>query len=130
MNSTPQQVLSDLGALHRASIWENITLNVGLASKGIEVPSTPALSPEEGSPNPNAPNAPTTDGQIAASAPSATNGVQSDNGPTSSSILTGGNTKSENARDWNASSLRHLTQGLPNALNPFFQGNSMVPINP
>jgi E3 ubiquitin-protein ligase HUWE1 len=31
--------------------------------------------------------------------------------------------KHDEPREWNATSLKHITQGLPNALAPFFQGN-------
>ncbi|KAF8973258.1 hypothetical protein BDZ97DRAFT_1912814 [Flammula alnicola] len=112
MNNTPLQVLTDLGTLHRASIWENISLNVGLTSKGIEMEPSTGSSPLEGSPNQTTVDLPSTDATVSA------NGIQSQDGAPSVSPSA---VKRESPRDWNASSLKHLTQGLPNALAPFFQ---------
>lgn len=120
MSNTPLHVLTNLGALHRVSIWENIALNVGLSSKGIDTQSSPISSPLE-SPNHTAIDLPAPDVPVAANGPSVANGAQPTDGfplnPAPSAV------KSDDPRNWNASSLKHITQGLPNALAPFFQGN-------
>jgi len=119
MNSIPRQVLADLGALHRTSLWENIILQRGLSSKGIELPSTPPLA-EEGSSDVTTTTAPATDGTIA--------GVTSDAnaGSVTTNAKPGQATKHQGPRAWNASALKHITHGLPNALAPFFQGVSSI----
>jgi len=121
MSSTPLQVLTSLGALHRASIWENIALNVGLSSKGIEVQASPSSSPLEGSPNRTILDLPDPDASVTANGASGTNGTNTT--PTLNPSENNSAIKHDGPRDWNANSLKHITQGLPNALAPFFQGN-------
>ncbi len=118
MNSIPPQVLADLGALHRASLWENIILQPSLSSKGIELPSTPLPLAEEGSPGVATTSAPATDGTVAG----VTSDVNASAGTTNP--RPGQATKHQGSRAWNASALKHITHGLPNALAPFFQGVS------
>jgi len=125
MSNTPFPVLNNLGSLHRASTWENIALNVGLSSKGIDTQSSPIPTPLEGSPNHTTTDLPSSDVPVAAIGPSGTNGAQSiddfPSNPATSAV------RSDGPRDWNASSLKHITQGLPNALAPFFQGDFPLP---
>lgn len=116
--SDPPKVVLDLGALHRASIWENILFKAHIASKGIELGISGQGSPLERSPS-----------HISASLPEPTsygvvaNGVAADSGvrasPTSVLPL-----KKETPMDKNAKALKHLTHGLPSALAPFFQCSS------
>jgi E3 ubiquitin-protein ligase HUWE1 len=119
MNNMPTRVLTDIGTLHRAATWENIALKAGLASKGIDVQSSAISSPLEGSPNPSTLELPFVEG---------TNGTTGANGVQDISVTPpGANTdlrspKRETPQDWNASSLKHITQGLPSALGTFFQG--------
>ncbi|KDR75882.1 hypothetical protein GALMADRAFT_248624 [Galerina marginata CBS 339.88] len=121
MNKTPLQVLTDLGALHRASIWENIALNIGLASKGIELQLSAGSSPLEGSPNQTITDLPNVDVSIHANGQNAANGTHDEDGTTLDPVVSENIEKHEGPRDWNASALKHITQGLPNALSPFFQ---------
>ena len=121
MNSTPLQVLTDLGTLHRASIWENLALILGLSSIGIPVLATPCSS-SEGSPNHTIMDLPDPEGSVTASGSSGTNGMNT--APTSSPSENNCAAKHDGPRYWNANSLKHITQGLPNALAPFFQGNT------
>jgi len=110
MNNIPRTILGDLGALHRASTWENLALNVGLSLKGIEVlasSSHPAESPR-------------TDGVGAIGSSPSDAGNAS--GGANASHTTDQSSKGQGSRDWNASALKHITQGIPNALAPFFQG--------
>lgn len=123
MNNTPSQVLTDLGALHRASIWENIVLNIGLASKGIDLQSSTSSSPLEGSPNQTIMDLPTADASTSVHVPNIANGTQNEDGTTLNPTDTDQVGKHDGPQGWNASSLKHITQGLPNALAPFFQGN-------
>ncbi|KAF8135467.1 hypothetical protein EV363DRAFT_1395968 [Boletus edulis] len=113
--SDPPKVVMDLGALHRASIWENILFKAHIASKGIELGISGHGSPLERSPS-----------HISVSLPEPTsfgivaNGVAADSSgarsPTSVLPL-----KKETPVDKNAKALKHLTHGLPSALAPFFQ---------
>ncbi|KAF9566753.1 hypothetical protein CPC08DRAFT_814629 [Agrocybe pediades] len=121
MNNTSLQVLKDLGTLHRASIWENIALNLGLASKGIEVQQSGSSSPLEGSPDPMVRDLPDMDTPISNGVTPHANGAQADGVGISGSGNTVGKDKLDGPKEFNASSLRHITQGIPNALSPFFQ---------
>ncbi|KAG1775444.1 hypothetical protein EV702DRAFT_1280045 [Suillus placidus] len=113
--SDPPKVVKELGALHRASVWENILFKADMVAKGMEVgPSTQGSplgrSPSHGSiplPEPNV-------GVIA-------NGVQPGSAsiPVQSSSPT--SPKIDTPREKNAKALKHLTHGLPSALAPFFQ---------
>lgn len=122
MSNTAPQVVKDLGALHRTSIWENIVLKVGLAAKGIDVLQTPSLSPLERSPDQLAIGLP----DAAGPAPSAaTNGAVDDaqaGAPPSSTTKEPEIPKAGSPREHNATALKHLTHGLPSSLAPFFQG--------
>lgn len=122
MTNMPNQVLTDIGSLHRAAIWENITLKAALASKGIDVQASAISSPWGGSPNPSTLELPSIEGANPANGAAGANGVQD-----ISAILPGANSglrspRRESPQDWNASSLKHITQGLPSALGTFFQG--------
>ena len=121
MNSTPSQVLTNLGTLHRASMWENIALNVGLSSKGMEAQVSPSSSPLEGSPNQTIMELPDPEASVTANGASGANGMNT--APPLNPSENNSATKHDGPRDWNANSLKHITQGLPNSLAPFFQGN-------
>jgi len=124
MNHTTPQVVTDLGSLHRASVWENIALKVGLQAKGIHVVQTPSPSPLERSPDRPVIELPEQNGAGAASGSNAPNGAA--DGPAETPpIATPAKeapTKQETPREHNATALKHLTHGLPGALAPFFQG--------
>ncbi|KAF9049777.1 hypothetical protein BJ165DRAFT_1608842 [Panaeolus papilionaceus] len=115
MSNMPLNVLIDLGSLHRASIWENIAMHVGMTKKGIEVQASPILSPAEESSDPTAIELPSTENDAAVPPTNSVNGSQTNVKATVDSP------KKHLPRDWNATSLKHITQGLPNALAPFFQ---------
>lgn len=119
MNNTPLQVLMDLGGLHRASIWENIALNVGLSSKGIEAEPVAGSTPLGESPSQTTTDLPGTEIPVSANGQNSANGALLQDNTVNTQ---GGAVKDDAPRDWNAAALRHLTQGLPNALAPFFQG--------
>jgi E3 ubiquitin-protein ligase HUWE1 len=115
MGESASGIVSDLGALHRVSIWQNIVLKAGLSSKGIDVTPTPS-SPLDGSPD-------HVDLPLPEADAATPNGVQ----PETSIALTSVSAKPESPkrdgpREHNAKALKHLTNGLPNALSPLFQG--------
>ncbi|KAJ6625623.1 hypothetical protein B0H10DRAFT_1782772 [Mycena sp. CBHHK59/15] len=115
MSNTAPQVVTDLGSLHRAAIWENIVLKAGLVSKGIDIVATPSPSPLEATPEQATIPLP----DPAAATISSPNGVQPEtsSNPTPSS----GESKQDDSRQHNATALKHLTHGLPSSLAPFFQ---------
>jgi len=123
MSNTSPQVVSDLGSLHRASIWENIILKVGLASKGIDVLPTPTSSPLEGSPDQEAVPLPEADG---AATTNGANGIQPETSAVPSSSPRKDAPKQDGPCEVNAAALKHLTHGLPTCLAPFFQGNITI----
>ncbi len=130
MTSITPQVVKDLGALHRTSIWENIVLKMGLAAKGIDVERSPPLS-LEGSPDQPAVGLPENNGHsTSATANGAIDGVTEDANPTAatSTPKESGLPKAATSRENNATALKHMTNGLPSALAPFFQGPFTVTI--
>lgn len=122
MNNMPTQVLTDIGTLHRAAIWENIALKTCLTFKGIDVQASAISSPWEGSPNPSTLELPSVEGTNTANGTAGANGVQDISATPPSTNPGLRSSKRETPQDWNASSLKHITQGLPSALGTFFQG--------
>ncbi|KAG8213892.1 hypothetical protein J3R82DRAFT_10637 [Butyriboletus roseoflavus] len=114
--SDPPKVVMDMGALHRASIWENILFKAHITSKGIELGISGHGSPLERSPS-----------HISVSLPEPTsfgvvaNGVAAESSAARSSPTSVLPLKKETPIDKNAKALKHLTHGLPSALAPFFQ---------
>lgn len=129
MSNTSPQVVTDLGALHRASVWENIVLNLGLNSKGIDVEATPATSPLERSPEQPSVALPETDGAVHSAGTA--HGTNTANGEQPQTALGATKTQKPSSgkagpRENNAAALKHLTHGLPSSLAPFFQGNRNI----
>lgn len=116
MGNTSPEIVSDLGSLHRASIWENIALKSGLSSKGIDVILTPNASPLEGSPDPPSIALPE------AGTSTTANGIQPTSSSAEATTPRGNTPKQDGPREQNAQALKHLTHGIPSSLAPFFQG--------
>ncbi|KAF9460708.1 hypothetical protein BDZ94DRAFT_1323842 [Collybia nuda] len=122
MNNMPLQVISDMGSLHRASVWENIALSNGLTSSKASptnILSAPYLSE---SPADSVSMPPITEGT------SNTSGLNGDLSPPEAEIATPASTSRRVAsstprgpRERNSAALKHVTHGLPGALAPFFQ---------
>ncbi|KIJ61312.1 hypothetical protein HYDPIDRAFT_31398 [Hydnomerulius pinastri MD-312] len=114
----PPKVVTDMGALHRASIWENILFKAHIASKGIELGISGHGSPFDSSPSHVSVSLPepTGAGVVANGAAPGTSGPGSSSSTPNVLPL-----KKETAREKNAKALKHLTHGLPSALAPFFQ---------
>ncbi|KAF9268895.1 hypothetical protein L218DRAFT_977318 [Marasmius fiardii PR-910] len=120
MSNTSPQVVSDLGSLHRVSIWENIILKKGLSGVGIELPRTPGSASLEGSPDHANIDLPDQNGLLPNSA--ALNGNTDGQTSTPPSVTPPKETPMKSGpREHNATALKHLTHGLPSALAPFFQ---------
>lgn len=120
MTSCGGQTIPELGALHRATIWENMVLNACLLKRGIPQTS-PVQSPFNGTPNVSTANlieATTNSLNTGSSA----NGIQpvDDRRPTSEE--TAKPKQDETPLSRNAAALKYLTHGMPNVLAPFFQG--------
>ncbi|PFH51493.1 hypothetical protein AMATHDRAFT_58882 [Amanita thiersii Skay4041] len=119
MSNTSPQVVSDLGSLHRASVWENIVLLAGLSGKGISVAHTPSTSSLEVSPDQSTVNLdeiePTTPNPTGT-----TNGLPMASSSAATSVSNRDVSKKD-SREQNAAALKHLTHGLPSSLAPFFQ---------
>lgn len=124
-NMTPQ-IVANLGALHRAGVWENIALVVGLSAKGINVPPS-LLLPMDTSSDQSTVNLDDLDPSIF---PSGTNGVQPPATSTNTVNVSGQDKCLKDPRERNATALKHLTHGLPNSLAPFFQGIIVQTIAP
>ncbi|EGN99872.1 hypothetical protein SERLA73DRAFT_88605 [Serpula lacrymans var. lacrymans S7.3] len=100
----PPKIIADLGALHRACIWENILLKAGLTSKGID------LSTSSQPPSLRRSSSQISLLSLDSSAPPVSTGT--------SAVLS---IKHQSTLERNAKALKHLTHGLPSALAPFFQ---------
>lgn len=113
--SDPPKVVKELGALHRASVWENILFKANMVAKGMEVGPSSQGSPLGRSPSHGSVSLPESNVGVTP------NGVQSGSAPipAQSSSLT--SPKIDTTREKNAKALKHLTHGLPSALAPFFQ---------
>lgn len=120
--SDPPKVVLDMGALHRATIWENILFKTHIASKGIELGISGHASPLERSPN-----------HLSVTLPEPTSLSVVANGDAMEPLGVGSTLtsvlplKKETPTDKNAKALKHLTHGLPSALAPFFQCLSYHP---
>ncbi|KAG7098569.1 hypothetical protein E1B28_000502 [Marasmius oreades] len=120
MSNTSPQVVSDLGSLHRVSVWENIILRKALSGIGIELPRTPGSSSLEGSPDQGNIDLPDQNGLLTNS--TALNGSADGQNTTPSSVTPPKESPVKmGPREHNAFALKHLTHGLPSALAPFFQ---------
>ena len=121
MNNMSPQVIADLGTLHRAGIWENIVLNLGLKSKGISLKRSPASTHGGRITGRSNLNPPENDGSVN---PNELNGdLNSPDGTEHSITTTPSALRLTGPREQNSAALKHLTNGLPSSLAPFFQGN-------
>jgi E3 ubiquitin-protein ligase HUWE1 len=123
MNNMSPQVIADLGTLHRVGIWENIVLNLGLKSKGISLKRSPASSTLGGrSAGRSSVNLPENDGSVN---PNELNGDLNSPDGAEHMITTTPSVplRLNGPREQNSAALKHLTNGLPSSLAPFFQGN-------
>jgi E3 ubiquitin-protein ligase HUWE1 len=129
MGNSSQDIVPDLGTLHRVCIWENILLKAGLTLKGINALTSAEASPLERSPSRSVSAPLEDDSEVMVTA----NGVPPEpelessstpaevEGSSTSSVPRGEVSKAEGPREQNAKALIHLMQGLPTALAPFFQ---------
>ncbi|KAI0063633.1 hypothetical protein BV25DRAFT_1854068 [Artomyces pyxidatus] len=108
-------IIPDLGALHRACIWENVLLKTGLPVQGSDSLATQVATPSSQSPTNAAvalPEQPAT----------ATNGAQPEStSSTPTATVEQEAPNPENVRENNAKALRHVANQIPAALSPFFQ---------
>lgn len=119
MTSCGGQTIPELGALHRATIWENMVLNAALMKRGIPQTS-PVQSPFNGTPNVSTTNL--IEATNSLNTGSTANGIQGvdDGRPTGEE--TARPKQDETPVSRNAAALKYLTHGMPNVLAPFFQG--------
>ncbi|KAL0569802.1 E3 ubiquitin-protein ligase tom1 [Marasmius crinis-equi] len=114
MSNTSPQVVSDLGSLHRVSIWENIILKKGLSDEGIELPRTPGSPSVEGSPDHANIDLPEQNG-----ASNALNGNTNELSTTPAVTPPKETPVKMGPREHNALALKHLTHGLPTMVKMF-----------
>lgn len=122
MNNMSTQVFTDLGSLHRTTIWENLSLKTALAEMGIEVAQTPLPSPMTGSPEQPAVPLPDSDG---ANVPNGDGDPQADT-PSVEDSPSKESPKPQGPREYNAAALKHWTHNLPGSLTPFFTGTVVL----
>lgn len=114
-------MLSQLGALHRACIWENIALKTSLASQELEASLRPASStPLNNSGFSQALN--TTDSSASLLQPGSANGANGMQYEIPSPLEQQAPTKDDSPQERNAKAIKHLASQIPSSLAPFFQG--------
>jgi E3 ubiquitin-protein ligase HUWE1 len=109
-------VLADLGALHRACIWENIVLKGALTARGLSPgrnAQTSSLEAMHSTAQANA-NA-VLNGPDAISAIQELENSLEEQKPNET-------TKKESPQERNAKALKHIATQIPTSLTPFFQG--------
>jgi E3 ubiquitin-protein ligase HUWE1 len=129
-------IIPDLGALHRACVWENIVFKADLASRGVpsetDSPFDVLTSAEESADG--ATNGSAAVSSTATPQPGATANGDANNGTGPSATSTPGAidgsaspaAKEETLRQKNAKALKHLVTQMPTAIGPFFQGKRHV----
>ncbi|KAF8493127.1 hypothetical protein JB92DRAFT_3235048 [Gautieria morchelliformis] len=111
-------ILPDIGALHRACIWENIVLKSALSARGVNVSHS----------NPGVPS----DGiSLAGQATDLSNEVEVGSAlPESEQSLDEGKSKEgvkkDGPRERTAKALKHIATQIPTSLTPFFQGGAQT----
>lgn len=118
MNSMTPQVVSNLGALHRASIWENIVLAAGLEAKGISV--TQSLLPSADT-SPDQPIFGLDELDVATSINPSNGAPPASSNADALTNVQNQQKRQKDSRERNAAALKHLAHGLPGSLAPFFQ---------
>ncbi|KZT10978.1 uncharacterized protein LAESUDRAFT_721398 [Laetiporus sulphureus 93-53] len=117
-----RDILSQLGTLHRACIWENVVFKAALISQGLDsAPSSEITVSGSQTPISEIPTAPSTLRQLERTTITggASNGVQ---GATSTAAPGRPEpVKVEGSRQQNAQALKHVASQIPSALAPFFQ---------
>ncbi|KAH8107868.1 hypothetical protein BXZ70DRAFT_1014411, partial [Cristinia sonorae] len=112
-----KQVVSDLGALHRACIWDNVLVKAHPVFGAVDVPAVPDLLQALESRL-----SPTGTANDDATAAGTANGAQSQ--PTSSAtplVSLPQPKKEEGPREQNVKALKHLSNQIPTTLSSFFQ---------
>lgn len=129
VNKNANNVLVNLGALHRSCVWDNILLKAdpifGSAANSFNLEGWPSLEPQiiSGLVTPNLVGSSQADGV----APNSANGVQTD-GPNASSAAAPSSTtpqepkNEEGVAERNAKALKHISNQIPTCLVTFFQG--------
>jgi len=120
MNSCGGQTIPELGALHRAALWENMVFDSSLSIRH-HSPSSPieTLDATSGMSTVNLAEATSS----LNTAGGAANGIQFSGDITSKRTMT---MHDKTARSSNVIVLKYLIQGMPNTLAPFFQGSLSV----
>jgi E3 ubiquitin-protein ligase HUWE1 len=98
-------ILSNLGALHRAFVWEHVTLKSALNAQGVQTQSTSATTSEE---------------LLSLNRPQDGTPYHEPSEPSTSE--NGGARSVKFANEQNSRLMRHLAEMLPSALAPFFHG--------
>jgi E3 ubiquitin-protein ligase HUWE1 len=124
MGRSSPEIIPDLGALHRACVWENIVLKKHLASKGLD-PSGGASDPPLPLSVGLEPDMPSLPGEMAMSNGTVNGAETSATGlspSAQSSAAVASDQVKESAHGKNAHALRHIVTQMPAALSPLFQG--------
>ncbi|KAI0958508.1 hypothetical protein AcV7_004312 [Taiwanofungus camphoratus] len=113
-------ILAELGALHRACVWENIVLKAGLASRGVDTGTTGGMPSLEA----QTPSTMTLSGtpamsQLETDPVSTANGIQAE--ISAPALPKHEPSKEEDSNQQNAKALKHLAGQIPSSLAPFFQ---------
>jgi E3 ubiquitin-protein ligase HUWE1 len=111
--SDASDILPDIGALHRACIWENIVLKSALSARGVNISRSAGVA---------------SDGiSLAGQATDVSNEAEVGSAlPESEQSLGEGKSKEgvkkDGPQERNAKALKHIATQIPTSLTPFFQG--------
>jgi E3 ubiquitin-protein ligase HUWE1 len=114
--SDASDILPDIGALHRACIWENIVLKSALSARGVTISrnSNSQGPPSEGISLPGQASDLSNEADVGSALP------ESDLSPDEAKSTEGA--KKDGPQERNAKALKHIATQIPTSLTPFFQG--------
>lgn len=112
--SDTSDILPDIGALHRACIWENIVLKSALSARGVNISRNNQGSLSEGISLPGQATESSNETDLGSALP------DSDHSPDEAKSTEG--VKKDGPQERNAKALKHIATQIPTSLTPFFQG--------
>lgn len=107
-------ILPDLGALHRACIWENIVLKSALSARGVSISRTNQGFSSDGISMPSQAADLSNEADMGPSLPESEQCLEE--------AKSKEGVKKDGPQERNAKALKHIATQIPTSLTPFFQG--------
>lgn len=112
--SDASDILPDIGALHRACIWENIVLKSALSARGVTISRNNPGSSSEGLSLPGQGPDFSNETDVRSALPESEHSLEE--------AKRKGDQRKDGPRERNAKALKHIATQIPTSLTPFFQG--------